>query len=224
MKSGPFIDLIADTLGVEKGTTKVVARALREAGWLTTGPRGVNAPDMEPRDAARLIIALMTGAAPSRALHNFEIFQSLSCYGSEKCAQLGALLEASNVCTLDDCVSHIIAMMVAGKNPSATMLLDASVMDFSLTINETARFAIIGLAQQRFLFVDVKASCDSQRSGQSRRGGISGLEQSNDFSNSLLLNGIQTTRSLTFSEFNLIAQELVVYHGGENVREGRGDD
>lgn len=55
----------------------VVARSLREAGLLTTGARGVNAPAMEIRDVARLTLALLTGQPPSKVVEEYLIVASL---------------------------------------------------------------------------------------------------------------------------------------------------
>lgn len=68
MQSGPFITFIATTLAVDPATVGVFVRELRKAGLLTTGARGVNAPHMLPRDAARLLIALMATDRPSEAV------------------------------------------------------------------------------------------------------------------------------------------------------------
>lgn len=77
MKSGPFITLIASTYGLPEKSVFLVARALREAGWLTTGARGVNAPDMTVSDAARLTLALLTGAPPSKVVSEFKFIREL---------------------------------------------------------------------------------------------------------------------------------------------------
>jgi hypothetical protein len=74
---GPFIALLAETYGVPEGSVTVIARVLREAGWLTTGPRGVNAPEMQPMDAARLTLALMSGQPPSKVLPDLEVLRLL---------------------------------------------------------------------------------------------------------------------------------------------------
>ena len=44
-----------------------VARYLREAGLLSQGARGVNAPDATPLDAARLLIPFMVGGIAMKA-------------------------------------------------------------------------------------------------------------------------------------------------------------
>lgn len=77
MKIGPLISLLSSNYGLPQTAVVVVARALREAGWLTSGARGVNAPDMEARDAARLSLALLTGEPPSKVVSVFELLRSL---------------------------------------------------------------------------------------------------------------------------------------------------
>jgi hypothetical protein len=52
---------------------------LREAGLLTTGARGVNAPEMKPLDAARLLIGLMVTDKPSLAVAAVSDFGKLPC-------------------------------------------------------------------------------------------------------------------------------------------------
>jgi hypothetical protein len=77
MRIGPLISLISSTFGVPEATVIVVARALREAGWVTSGARGVNAPHMTARDASRLSLALLTGESPGRVVEEFEFIRSL---------------------------------------------------------------------------------------------------------------------------------------------------
>ena len=79
MRIGPFTNLISETFGVPEKTTTVVARALREAGWLTSGARGVNAPHMTATDAARLSLALLTGEPPSTVVAELEFIRTLQC-------------------------------------------------------------------------------------------------------------------------------------------------
>ena len=79
MRIGPFTNLISETFGVPKKTTTVVARALREADLLTSGARGVNAPDMSATDAARLSLALLTGEPPSTVVEELQFIRTLQC-------------------------------------------------------------------------------------------------------------------------------------------------
>ena len=79
MRIGSFTNLISETFGVPEKTTTVVARALREAGWLTSGARGVNAPHMTATDAARLSLALLTGEPPGTVVEELEFIRTLQC-------------------------------------------------------------------------------------------------------------------------------------------------
>lgn len=78
MKSGPFIALVSETFGLDPKTVSFAARMLREAGYITTGARGVNAPHMTARDAARLSLALLTGEGPTRIVSAFEHYRAMT--------------------------------------------------------------------------------------------------------------------------------------------------
>lgn len=77
MRMGPFISLVSETYCLPESSVTVIARVLREAGWLTTGARGVNAPDMTVRDAARLTLSLLSGATPGKVVEEFEFLRYL---------------------------------------------------------------------------------------------------------------------------------------------------
>lgn len=77
MRMGPFITLLSETYGLPESSLAAVARVLREAGWLTTGARGVNAPEMTHVDAARLTLALLSGEPPSKVVEEFEFLRCL---------------------------------------------------------------------------------------------------------------------------------------------------
>lgn len=74
---GPFISLLSETYGLPESSVAAVARVMREAGWLTTGARGVNAPEMTFVDAARLTLALLSGQPPSKVVEEFEFLRCL---------------------------------------------------------------------------------------------------------------------------------------------------
>lgn len=67
MKAGELIERIACVTGADIEVVKRAARDIREDGLLTTGARGVNAPDMVPLDAARLMIAMFADPVPGKA-------------------------------------------------------------------------------------------------------------------------------------------------------------
>lgn len=74
MKSAAFNNLIASALSTPEKTVIVYARFLREAGMLTTGARGRNAPEMTPLDAARLTLAILTTDSPTQCVERVKRF------------------------------------------------------------------------------------------------------------------------------------------------------
>jgi hypothetical protein len=60
MKLSGLIELVADELGEPNGVVRVKARALREAGLISQGGRGTAGAEMEARDVARLILAILS--------------------------------------------------------------------------------------------------------------------------------------------------------------------
>jgi hypothetical protein len=76
MRAGPFLSAVAAGLFVEEKTVRIFAREMRLAGLLSTGARGVNAPDMTIEDLANLIVAFLSTDRPSKAV------EMLRCFGS----------------------------------------------------------------------------------------------------------------------------------------------
>lgn len=77
MKAGRFISLVSGAYGVDENSVKLFARNLREAGYMTTGARGKNSPDMVPDDLMVITIALLATEAPSKAVEEYRYFSSL---------------------------------------------------------------------------------------------------------------------------------------------------
>lgn len=65
VKTTQFIDGMAGATGLSDKTIRVAYRSLREAGLMTTGARGVNAPDMVSMDAARMLIWALVSDRPA---------------------------------------------------------------------------------------------------------------------------------------------------------------
>lgn len=74
MKSAAFTDAMAHAFDVPHKTMVTYTRFLKEAGLLTTGARGVNAPDMTQLDAARVTIALLATDTPGQAVERVKCF------------------------------------------------------------------------------------------------------------------------------------------------------
>jgi hypothetical protein len=79
MTPGELTKAVAGATLMPEATVTAHARMLREAGLLTTGARGVNAPEMTPLDAARLLLSVMVTERPSRAVDAVRDFGSLVC-------------------------------------------------------------------------------------------------------------------------------------------------
>ncbi len=66
MKQGNLIEIMSKALLTEEAKIGVTMRNLREKKLLTTGARGVNAPDMTYLDAARTLLAHIVEGNPGR--------------------------------------------------------------------------------------------------------------------------------------------------------------
>ena len=77
MKSRAFIKNVSDAYRIEERTVKLYARLMKEAGLVTTGARGVNAPHMHPRDAVRLTIALLATGTAAHAVEMYHRFANM---------------------------------------------------------------------------------------------------------------------------------------------------
>lgn len=82
MKSSAFIKIVAEAYGVEEKTVKLYARFMKEAGLITSGARGVNAPHMHPRDAVRLTIALLATGTAAHAVPLYRRFSEMTIASS----------------------------------------------------------------------------------------------------------------------------------------------
>lgn len=122
MKHGPFIILLAETLGLDVASVRQVARVIREAGFLTSGARGVNAPDMTLVDAARMVIALMTGEPPSRVLLKFHELRGLVPLlpTAGKKSLPVQQIDNRNIETLED---HLLWILIELSKPTPSRLL-----------------------------------------------------------------------------------------------------
>lgn len=78
MKSSAFIKIVAEAYRVEEKTVTLYARFMKEAGLITSGARGVNAPHMHPRDAVRLTIALLATGTAAHAVQLYQRFAGMT--------------------------------------------------------------------------------------------------------------------------------------------------
>lgn len=78
MKSSAFTKIVAEAYRVEEKTVTLYARFMKEAGLITSGARGVNAPHMHPRDAVRLTIALLATGTAAHAVQLYQRFAGMT--------------------------------------------------------------------------------------------------------------------------------------------------
>lgn len=71
MKAGDLKCRMANAMLLEEAKVWSAMRNLRERGLLTTGARGVNAPNMTYLDAARILLAHVVKTKPGRAAPDF---------------------------------------------------------------------------------------------------------------------------------------------------------
>lgn len=78
MKQKAFIKIMSDAYRVEEKTVALYTRLMREAGLITSGARGINAPHMHPRDAVRLTIALLATGTAAHAVQLYRRFAGMT--------------------------------------------------------------------------------------------------------------------------------------------------
>lgn len=83
-----LVRVVADHTGYEEASLKVLARSLREAGWIRTGGRGKNGADMLASDAASMILGLAT---PGEWTHAHSKVEKLAA-----CKPVGGALRVGN--------------------------------------------------------------------------------------------------------------------------------
>lgn len=140
MKSAAFIQMMARYLTTPPNTVTDYARRLKEAGLISTGARGVNAPEMKPLDAARLLLALLTTSSAAQCVERVKRFGQIEYKPHPQQGRLEwkefaspsdilAGLEGKN---LEDVIAHLIAMPAeVGISKSATWFIENN---FSLDV------------------------------------------------------------------------------------------
>ena len=77
-----LVSAMAEVDGRDRKSVEHIGRVIREAGYITSGKRGGGAPDMTPREATNLIIALNGADLPKEAPVAIDRFRSLKQYYS----------------------------------------------------------------------------------------------------------------------------------------------
>jgi len=118
MKSAAFNKLIADAYSIAEKTVVVYARLLKEAGLMTTGARGRNAPDMTPMDAARITISLLASEKPTEAVEMCQRFRQLTHNYSY---EVGEVVGCGDANFLED-IEHFLEAFFTGCSPQNAAL------------------------------------------------------------------------------------------------------
>jgi hypothetical protein len=140
-------------------------------------------------DASRLIIALMTGATPARALAQFEVFRCLRLVGDAPLdAALKRRLLARPSHTIEDVLVLLLEAVISDPQAFSTDSGEPGIVGFVLQVNETAQSALVMIGRDKFNFVNMSGPARSRTSDAGH--------------------GIQTTRSITYLELEIIAQSL----------------
>lgn len=74
MKSAAFNQMMAQALTTPLNVVTDCTRRLKEAGLLSTAPRGAPAPDMTTLDASRVTLALLTTSSPAQCVERVKRF------------------------------------------------------------------------------------------------------------------------------------------------------
>jgi hypothetical protein len=114
MKASGLRDCLADAMQVDPSKVWVTMRNLRENDLLTTGARGMHAPHMTYRDAARVLIAHILNPNPGRdAPRLVRRFGALPCanpaiFDDPAPFSLRAILPDQPIETLEDATAALI--------------------------------------------------------------------------------------------------------------------
>lgn len=117
MKSAAFIKMMSEILLSPPNRVTDFARHLKEGGLLSTGARGVNAPEMTPLDAARLLLALLTADSAANCVERVRRFGQIKYspdFGKGRVGQETIQPDEFNSIfqgeTLEDVLANILAL------------------------------------------------------------------------------------------------------------------
>lgn len=227
MRIGSLISLIAATFGVPPETVTVVARALREAGWLTSGARGVNAPEMGTRDAARLSLALLSGEPPSRVVTEFEFLRSLQT--NEQFPDQGLICRADlpEDHTLEDLLTVLFAIY-ADQDRILRNSVEVGTFRggpyFSISVDASRRAATVSLPDRTAEYVDLAGETELASLYAKRPMDLETLEQITEIESRSIASdagisvvagrGMRVVRTITQREIEVIATHLLGLESG----------
>lgn len=101
MKTGPFTLLVAYLLRLDSQSVAVAARHLKHKKLMSTGARGVNAPEMKGRDLAVLLLSLLATDRPAWAAEKVEQFKRFQLSAPEMAESIQSNLPDPDHTVLD---------------------------------------------------------------------------------------------------------------------------
>ena len=220
MRSHSFNTMIAEAYTTPLKTVTVYARLLKEAGLLTSGARGRNAPDMTPLDAARLTLAMLTTDSPAESVERVKRFgkiryspgykRSVPGYETIQPERFASLFQGE---TLEEVLSSMFSLpAVMGLNEScswfAKHMFHLRVLDFSV---------LAELYQQKFEGNEVVGELVVPFKGQVMVESEGTFHHVKDFPP--IKGGIQTTRGISGMSFLSIGIALL-HKDGAQIAEG----
>ena len=155
---GPFITLLSETYGLPESSVAAVARVMREAGWLTTGARGVNAPEMTFVDAARLTLALLSGQPPSKVVEEFEFLRCLEATSPPPASGFTAGSGLDKAHCLEDALIWLFSLTsdTATVREHGTGVLDDWLWPYvTVSVDASTRAAQIWFSGQSCIYEDL---------------------------------------------------------------------
>lgn len=150
MKHKAFTEIVAHSCRVPQKTVALFARNLKEAGLLTSGARGVNAPEMTVLDLTRMVISLCATDRPSEATGLTNRYCIAECPEDVSIDVQGEEIDIPAGETLEGVLSGILL--------APTIML--ALLHPELTINWNTRTATLHLNGQAITFKAVDLSTD----------------------------------------------------------------
>ncbi|SNR63136.1 hypothetical protein EYF88_15230 [Paracoccus sediminis] len=97
MKHSAFTHIVAKSCRIPEKTVAIFVRNLKEAGLVTSGARGVNAPEMTVMDLTRTLIALCATDRPSDAVSALNRYRAATCGFAAKAELDGKQIEIGEI-------------------------------------------------------------------------------------------------------------------------------
>jgi hypothetical protein len=132
---------IAAATGIAHQTVEVYFRKLREAELLTTGARGVNAAQMKPLDAARILISVLISDRPVDAPDAVRDFGQLVREGEPIGPWPNLDLAVSSVARFENTLANLIQALANSAAPPVIIRVFAHIDEYLrcvIGIDETA--------------------------------------------------------------------------------------